>query len=97
MAIVALAKDSYIGCVALKAELGIEFPLVADTSGRLIRNLGVLNSDDGLARPSVFVLGKGGQVFWSYSGVDASDRPSFQVVLSEARRLLSLYTEVGVK
>jgi peroxiredoxin len=64
-------------------ELKLSFPILSDIGRNFIRQYGVLHPQEGIARPSMFLINKGGRIVWSYVGMDASDRPALATVLSE--------------
>ncbi len=68
-------------------ELGLTYPILSDSPRRFIRDYGVLHPQEGIARPSLFILNRDGALEWSYIGVNASDRPPIDTVLDELRAL----------
>ena len=65
----------------MATELKLTFPIVSDNSRNFIRQYNVLHPQEGIARPSMFVIDKTGKIVWSYVGKDASDRPEIATVL----------------
>ena len=65
------------------SDLGITYPILSDSPRRFIRDYGVLHPQEGIARPSLFILNRDGALEWSYIGVNASDRPPIDTVLDE--------------
>ena len=69
------------------AELGITYPILSDSSRRYIRDYDVLHPDEGIARPSMFVVDHDGMVRWQHVGMNAAARPSVADVLEQLRVL----------
>jgi len=61
-------------------KLSLPFPILSDPDHKVISDFGVL--DGGLARPSTFVVDRGGVIQWSYVGEDRSDRPFNDAIIS---------------
>ena len=83
--IVALSADPPEQARVTVSELGITYPILSDSSHTHIRAYDVLHPQEGIARPSIFVLDRGGVVRWQYVGMNAADRPPFGDVLEQLR------------
>lgn len=59
----------------LVGKLQLPFPLLSDPEGELARSLGLWNSEEGLAVPSIVVIDQSAEVRYLYSGSDFADRP----------------------
>jgi peroxiredoxin len=58
-------------------KLLLPFPLLSDPEGRVIKEWGVWNENDGgIAKPSIFAIRKDGSIGWAYIGRDFADRPA---------------------
>ena len=81
----ALSADIPAQAVVTASELGITFPILSDSSRRFIRDYDVLHPQEGIARPSLFILDREGILQWRYVGQSAADRPSISIVLDQLR------------
>ena len=59
----------------LVGKLRLPFPLLSDPRGELIKRLGLWDTREGVARPTVAILDRSGEVRYLYSGDDPADRP----------------------
>lgn len=59
----------------------LTYPILSDNSRNYIRMYNVLHPQEGIARPSMFIINKAGTIIWSYVGKDASDRPDMTAVI----------------
>ncbi|MDF2703780.1 MAG: AhpC/TSA family [Rubrobacteraceae bacterium] len=59
----------------LVGKLRLPFPLLSDPRGELLRRLRLWDERAGVAKPSVLVLDRSGEVRYLYSGSDFADRP----------------------
>ncbi len=66
---------------ALEAKL--TYPILSDATKMLITSWGVLHPQEGIARPSMFIVSKQGKIVWRYVGADANDRPALALVLKQ--------------
>ncbi len=85
--IVALSADTPELARMTVSELGITYPILSDSSRTYIRAYDVLHPQEGIARPSVFVLDRDGVVRWQHVGMNAADRPAIGDVLEQLRAL----------
>ncbi len=85
--IVALSADTPEQARMTVSELGITYPILSDSSRTYIRAYDVLHPQEGIARPSVFVLDRDGVVRWQHIGTSAADRPAIGDVLEQLRAL----------
>jgi peroxiredoxin len=72
--VVALSVDDRARSEALRAQLGLEFPLLCDTERVVVRDWDLYNSRerDGIAVPAVFVIGTNRVV--RYRSIDSTAR-----------------------
>jgi len=61
----------------------LSYPILSDTTRSLITSWDVMHPTEGIARPSLFLVNKRGDIVWKYVGADASDRPAIPVILKE--------------
>ena len=80
---IALSADPPAGGQKVASELGLTYPILSDLYKNYIKQYGVLHPTEGIARPSMFIVNKEGNIVWKYVGMDASDRPSMDVVLQQ--------------
>ena len=67
--IVALSADTPELARMTVSELGITYPILSDSSRTHIRAYDVLHPQEGIARPSVFVLDRDGVIRWRHVGM----------------------------
>ena len=73
---------------------GASYKLLSDPYGEVIEEYGVYNLlGDGLATPSVFIIGSSRNIEWSYVGKSIGDRPSIGELLA---RLTLIDTALGL-
>lgn len=80
---IAISADSPADGQKVAREMKLTYPILSDINKSLIRQYAVLHPDEGIARPSMFLINKQGRIVWSYVGQDASDRPAMAVVLQQ--------------
>lgn len=80
--IIALTVNSVAAVDGVRQVTGATYPLLADPAHRVAESYGVHNLfNDGIAAPSVFVIGTDGRILWSYVGQSSTDRPNAQTIL----------------
>ena len=85
--IIALSADEPQQARMTVAELGLTFPILSDSSRKHIRDYDVLHPQEGIARPSMFVVDREGVIRWKHVGMSAADRPSMADVLEQLRAI----------
>ena len=70
---------------AMVEKLLLPFPLLSDPEGRVIKEWGVWNESEAIAKPSIFAIRKGGSIAWAYVGRDFADRPTDDELFSSIR------------
>jgi peroxiredoxin len=81
--VIAVAVQDVDGAQRVAQATGASFPLLADPDHKVADAYQVYNLlGDGVATPSVFIIGRTGSIVWSYIGQNAGDRPSAETVLS---------------
>ena len=85
--IVALSADTPERTHMTVSELGLTYPVLSDSSRTYIRAYDVLHPQEGIARPSLFVLDRDGVgvARWQYVGMSAADRPTIGDVVEQLR------------
>jgi peroxiredoxin len=66
----------------LVGKLQLPFPLLSDPRGELTKRLGLWDEEEGVAKPSILVLDRTGEVRYRYSGSDFADRPHDEEVFA---------------
>ncbi len=79
--IVAISADSALEINKTIRELGVRYPLLSDSSKRIIQRYGVLHPSEGIARPAIFIIDKRGVVRYVHVGGDFRDRPTARQVM----------------
>ncbi len=86
--LVAISMDNLEEMQGLSRHLGLDYPLLSDPTGKVIKRYGVYNLlGDGVATPSVFVISDDKSVAWKYVGKTISDRPTDTTILSKVKML----------
>lgn len=87
-ALVAVAAVPPEEVAAMKAELGLDFPVLADPSHAAAESYGVYDRlGDGLAAPAAFVIDREGRIRWRYVGGGVADHPEAARLLAALRRV----------
>ena len=63
-------------------KLLLPFPLLSDPRGVLIRRYGLWDEEEGVAVPSILVVGRPGEIRYLYSGSDFADRPGDEEIFA---------------
>ena len=84
-AVLALSLDDAIVMARTGDMIENKFPLLLDPDGKTVKELGVLNPDEKLSRPSIYLVGPDQKVLYHYVGKSLADRPPFQEVLEVVR------------
>jgi len=80
---IAVSADNPADGQKLASELNLTYPILSDVYKNFIRQYGVLHPTEGIARPSIFVVNKEGNITWKYVGTEANDRPRIDIVLQQ--------------
>ena len=76
--------DSVSEAADLVKSLDLGYKLLSDPQANMIKAYGVYNLlGDGVATPSVFIIGSDKKIIWNYIGENISDRPSIENILSK--------------
>ena len=84
---IALSADTPDTARMTVSELGIMYPVLSDSSRTYIRQYNVLHPQEGIARPSMFVVDREGVIRWRFVGMSASERPPLETVLEALRKV----------
>ena len=86
--VLAISTDDLEGAEWVVDRVGIEFPILYDSSENVPKEYGVFNLlGDGLATTSTFIIGKDGRIGFQYVGARISDQPPTERVIDELRRV----------
>ncbi len=67
---------------SLAETLGLRFPIVSDEQRKLIRKYGVLDAENDIAWPALFVIGRDGKVAWRSLADSPSKRAGVNEILA---------------
>jgi peroxiredoxin len=77
VSLVGVSVDPVENNRAMVEKLLLPFPLLSDPDGRVTKEWGVWNENDGgIARPAIFAIRRDGSLAWKYIGRDYADRPT---------------------
>ena len=60
--------------------LGVEFPILYDESGDVVKSYGVFNQGSGYATPSTFIIDTDGIIRWEFMGSTSHRTPSREII-----------------
>ena len=84
--LVGVSMDGTSEAAMMAKMVGASYKLLSDPDGAVAEAYGVYNLlGDGLAVPSVFIIGSKGNIEWSYVGESVMDRPSTDEILALLR------------
>ena len=63
-------------------KLVLPFPLLSDPRGELIQRHGLWDEEEGVAKPSIVVVDRSGEIRYLYTGSDFADRPGDEEVFA---------------
>ena len=88
---IAISVDDQAHAWSMGQTTGAKFNMLSDTGHKVIDSYGVLNAaeHDGIAHPSIFIVGKDGLMKYLYVGKNATDRPSDETIIEEVKKLSS--------
>ena len=84
---IALSADAPNIARMTVAELGLTYPVLSDAARTYIRQYMVLHPQEGIARPSMFVVDREGMIRWRFIGMNPAERPRLETVLAELRKV----------
>ncbi len=73
--VVGISVDPPQNNARMVGKLRLPFPLLSDPRAELVTRLGLWDPEDQVARPSILVVDRSGEVRYLYSGADFADRP----------------------
>ena len=85
----AVSVDDASTSRSLAEALGLRFPLASDEQRKLIRKYGVLDEENDIAWPAIFVIGRDGKVAWRSLAESPSKRAGVDDILAALDRLVA--------
>lgn len=85
--LLAISIDDLSDAAYAVEQLGLEFPVLYDESGDVVKSYGVFNQANGYAKPSTFIIDTEGVVRWEFSGSTSHRTPTRDII--EQLELLS--------
>ena len=67
-------------------QLGLEFPILYDKTGDVVKTYGVFVESSGIARPSTFIIDTEGVVQWDFIG-STNHRTSTREIIKQLQQL----------
>jgi len=80
---IALSADPSADGIKVATEMKLTYPILSDAQRNYLRAYGVLHPQEGIARPSLFIINKEGKIVWKYIGMDAADRPAMNTIFGQ--------------
>jgi alkyl hydroperoxide reductase subunit AhpC len=68
-------------------DLGLLFPVLSDSLRTHINAYDVLHPQEGIARPSAFIIDREGTIRWQFIGMNANERAPMGIIMNELRAL----------
>ena len=81
--VIAVSTDSPQDAGALKDKMGLTFDVYSDAQLQTIAKWGVADFDTNVAKPSTFVIQKGGAITFKKIGQSTTDRPTVDEILAQ--------------
>ena len=85
--VVGISVDPPQNSARMVGKLRLPFPLLSDPRAELITRYGLWDPKDRVARPSILVVDRSGEVRYLYSGSDFADRPGDDEVFGSLKGL----------
>ncbi len=85
--LIALSADPHLTARQTVLELGLKFPVLSDSLRTFINAYDVLHPQEGIARPSAFIIDREGDIRWQFVGMAASERAPMGIIMNELRAL----------
>ena len=82
----AVSVDDLSQAARAVEELGLEFPILYDKTGDVVKSYGVFVESSGIARPSTFIIDTEGVVRWDFIG-STNHRTPAREIIEQLRRL----------
>ncbi len=84
---IALSADPQETARQTVRELKLTYPVLSDSYRNHIRAYDVLHPQEGIARPSAFIIDREGKIRWQFVGMSAGERPAMLTIFSELEAL----------
>jgi peroxiredoxin len=85
--LIALSADPQETARQTVRELNLTYPVLSDSYRNHIRAYDVLHPQEGIARPSVFIVDREGKIRWQFIGMSAGERPAMMTILGQLQAL----------
>ncbi len=85
--LIALSADPQMTARQTVTDLGLRFPVLSDSLRTFINAYDVLHPQEGIARPSAFIVDREGNIRWNFVGMTASERAPMGIIMNELRAL----------
>ena len=76
----AVSVDDLSQAARAVEELGLEFPILYDKTGDVVKTYGVFVESSGIARPSTFIIDAEGVVQWDFIGSTNHRTPTREII-----------------
>ena len=84
--LLAISIDDLSQAAHAVEQLGLDFPVLYDTTGDVVKEYGVFNEGSGYATPSTFIIDTKGAIQWEFIG-STSHRTSTRDIISQLEQL----------
>ena len=78
--ILAISVDDLSQASYAVQQLGLDFPILYDPAGDVVKSYGVLNQAAGYATPSTFIVDTEGAIQWEFIGTASHRTPSSEII-----------------
>jgi len=85
--ILAISVDDLSQASYAVQALGLEFPVLYDTSAEVIKAYDVYNQSARLAHPSTFIIDTEGDIAWTFRGATYQRRPANEEIIAQLEKL----------
>ncbi len=85
--LIALSADPQMTARQTVLDLGLKYPVLSDSLRTYINAYDVLHPQEGIARPSAFIIDREGTIRWEFVGMSASERAPMGIIMNELRAL----------
>ena len=85
--VIALSADPQVTARQTVLDLGLSYPVLSDALRTHINAYEVLHPQEGIARPSAFIVDREGTIKWQFVGMAASERAPMGIIMNELRAL----------
>ena len=83
----ALSADTPGLARQMALEQNLTYPVLSDQFREFIQAYDVMHPQEGIARPSMFIVDREGKIRWQYVGIGASDRVPMETIMGQLEEL----------